>query len=242
MSEFGNMETLDTLDVDDNSLTGTIPSQLGQLQNLIYLGLSLNDLTGTIPSTLDQLINVETMALNDNKLTGSVPVSIVSNRTYVNFDVTRNQLSDLIPVDGQIVCTNTNNATGIEGEHYCNCASDCLVKVTEYFTRTITTNKFGNRCQCEEALDCCDTYFVENNITNCVFCEAEGGFSNPDFLVPEWDYFPCSAASDFVYTVSGEFGTEEQCYYAKIEGYERGCICPNYIAPDVPEVDVNIEV
>merc|ERR1712238_593507 len=238
MSEFGNMETLEDLRVGSNSLTGTIPSQLGQLQNLTWLGLSGNDLTGTIPSTLDQLINVEDFELNNNKLTGSVPVSIVSNRTYVNFDVYENQLSDLIPVDGQTICSTINNATGIEGEHYCNCATDCLVQTTEY----PTTNKFGRKCQCEEALDCCDMYFVENNITNCVFCEAEGGISNPYFLVPEWNYAPCSAASDYVYTVSGDYGTEEQCNEIKVQAYELGCICPNYIAPGVTEVDVNIEV
>lgn len=131
---------------------------------------------------------------DNNKLTGSVPVSIVSNRTYVNFDVSGNQLSDLIPVDGQTICSNINSATGVEDEHYCNCATECLVIGWEY----PTTNKFGKKCQCEEALDCCDIYFVENNITNCVFCEAEGGTSNPDFLVPEWGYAPCSVASDYI--------------------------------------------
>jgi len=238
MSEFGNMETLDTLDVGDNSLTSTIPSQLGQLQNLTNLYLSVNDLTGTIPSTLDQLINVENFELNDNKLTGSLPVSIVSNRIYVNFDVTGNLLSDLPPVDGQAICSITNDFTGVEDEQYCNCATDCLVKEVEY----PSTNKFGKKCQCEEALDCCDTYFVENNITNCVFCEAEGGFSNPDFLVPEWDYASCNIGADFVYTVSEDFGTEEQCNEARIEGYKQGCICPDYIPPDVSEVDANERV
>jgi len=220
--------------VINNDMTGTIPPQLGQLQNLTFLGLGYNDLTGTIPSTLGQLINAENFELNDNKLTGSVPVSIVSNRTYVNFDVTGNQLSDLIPVDGQAICSTINNATGVESEYYCNCATDCLVQDMEF----PTTNKFGRKCQCEEAQDCCDTYFVENNITNCVFCEAEGGFSNPDFRVPEWDYFSCSEASGYVYTVSNDYGTEEQCYDAKIEGYEQGCICPDYIPPGVP-VDAN---
>mmetsp|Transcript_63806 Transcript_63806/g.71312 ORF Transcript_63806/g.71312 Transcript_63806/m.71312 type:complete len:1086 (-) Transcript_63806:338-3595(-) len=237
-SEFGNMESLEYLLVLLNAMTGTIPSQLGQLQNLIYLGLSYNDLTGTIPSTLDQLINAENFELNDNKLTGSLPVSIVLNRTYVNFDVTGNLLSDLPPVDGQAICSTINNFTGVEDEQYCNCATDCLVKDAEY----PTTNKFGKKCQCEEALDCCDTYFVEYKITNCVFCEAEGGFLNPDYLVPEWDYFPCGLASDFVYTVSGDFGTEEQCNEARIEGYNQGCICPDYIPPDVSEVDANERV
>jgi len=234
-SEFGNMESLEYLIVSGNAMTGTIPPQLGQLQNLTYLGLGWNGLTGTIPSTLGQLINAENFVLNDNKLTGSVPVSIVSNRTYVKFDLTGNQLSNLIPVDGQVICSTINDVTGVEGELYCNCATDCLVPEAEL----LTTNKFGKKCQCEEAVDCCDTYFMENNITNCVFCEAEGGYSNPDFRVPEWEDASCSEASYFVYTVTNDYGTEEQCNEAKVEGYEQGCICPDYIPPGVPEVDAN---
>jgi len=237
-SEFGNMDSLEYLIVINNDMTGTIPPQLGQLQNLTFLGLGYNDLTGTIPSTLGQLINAENFELNDNKLTGSVPVSIVSNRTYVNFDVNGNQLSDLCPVDGQAICSTINDATGVESEHYCNCATDCLVKDTDI--PYLTTTKFGRMCQCEEAQDCCDTYFVENNITNCVLCEAEGGYSNPDFVVPEWEGgTPCGVASDNMYTVTNDYGTEEQCNEVKVAGYERGCICPDYIPPGVPEVDAN---
>ena len=38
--------------LNENNLTGSIPSALGQLVNLEYLGLGYNELTGAIPSEL----------------------------------------------------------------------------------------------------------------------------------------------------------------------------------------------
>jgi len=172
---------------------------------------------------------VETLDLNDNKLTGSVPVTIVSDRTYDSFNVNGNQLSDLIPVDGQTICTNINNDTGVEGEHYCNCASDCLF---------VDENFVAVNCQCEEAQNCCDTYLVDNNITNCLLCEAEAGFSNADFVVEDWGV-SCSDGGYYVYFALGEFGTEKQCNDARVIAYTEGCICPNYVPP-VPEEDADL--
>jgi len=229
-SEFGNLESLEQLIVSGNSMTGTIPSQLGQLDNLEFLGLRYNHVTGTIPSTLDQLINLETFELDNNKLTGSVPLSILSNQIKSLY-LYENQLSDLIPVEGQIICSSIDNATGVEGEHYCNCASDCV--------SSMKSSYFAESCQCEEAKDCCDKYFVDNDINNCVFCEAEEGFSNPDFRVAEWGYASCDEAAGYVYTALDEFGTEEQCNIIKFEAYTLGCICSNYVPP-VPEEDADL--
>jgi len=172
---------------------------------------------------LGQLSNLTNLELNNNDLTGSVPVSIVLNRTYVNFDVYGNQLSALSPIDGQTICTSINNTIGAEGEHYCNCASDCFAEPDQ------TDNDFGRRCQCEEAQSCCNTYFVDNNITRCVLCES--GLSNPDLVVAEWNYMTCDFAVNYVYNYLKEHGTEEQCAAAKFEVFTKGCICPDYSPP-----------
>jgi Leucine-rich repeat (LRR) protein len=46
--------------LDDNHLTGTIPSEIGALTNLASLSVSNNALTGTIPTTIANLRNMGT--------------------------------------------------------------------------------------------------------------------------------------------------------------------------------------
>jgi hypothetical protein len=218
-SEVGKATSLKYLIISENPLEGTIPSELGKLEELINLGMNNNQLNGAIPSSLGQLNKLTNLELNNNVLTGSVPVGIVQNKTYVNFNVYGNQLSDLTPVDEWDICTGISNSTGEEGEHYCNCGSDCLAD-------------FGQRCQCEEAQACCDTYIEQNGITNCILCEA--GFSNPEFLVAPWDFTSCADGATRIYGTLDEFGTEKTCNLAKMESYKRGCVCPDYIPPGKP--------
>ena len=202
-SELSKATSLEYLIISGNPLEGTIPSELGQLNELIYLGMDNDQLKGVIPSSLGQLNNLTNLELNNNVLTGSVPVGIVQNKTYSSFNIYGNQLSDLTLVDGQAICTGISDSTGEEGEHYCNCRSDCLAD-------------YGQRCDCKEAQACCDTYIEQNDITNCILCEAN--FSNPEYLVAPWDYISCA----------DEFGREKQCNKAKMEAYQRGCVCPGF--------------
>ena len=158
-------------------------------------------------------------------MVGNVPISIVERAaSYKDLNVFGNELSDLLPIDGQVICSATNTTTEKTGLHYCNCASDCLKDQSE---------GYGQRCQCKEANNCCDAYFVEANITNCVMCE--GGYKNPSHIVPDWGFFTCSMAEPFVYEFLAEYGTEEQCMWARTEGHKQGCICPNFIPPKVEE-------
>jgi len=141
-----------------------------------------------------------------------------------------NQLSALSPIDDQVICTSSSssNTTEEEGEHYCNCASDCLGVGDQQHEQK--GSSIGRRCQCEEAQGCCNKYFVDNNITNCVLCEA--GLSNPELPVPAWGYTAiCNDAIDYVYTRLDEYGTEEQCNRAKFDGFKEGCRCPGYSPP-----------
>jgi hypothetical protein len=218
-SELSKATSLEYLIISENRLEGTIPSELGQLEELIYLGMDNVQLNGAIPSSLGQLNNLIYLELSNNVLTGSVPEEIVNN-TYINLNVYGNKLSGLEPAKELAICTRISNNTGDkEGEHYCNCGSDCLAD-------------YGQRCQCEEAQACCDTYIKQNDITNCIICEA--GFSNPAFLVAPWDNASCADGASIVYDKLDEFGTEKQCNAAKMEAYKRGCVCPGFIPPGKP--------
>ena len=80
---------VDSLELADNQLTGTIPETLGQLNNLRSLDLSGNDLTGEIPQALGQLNNLKYLNLIDNQLTGCIPSALL--------DVSVNDLNDPRP-------------------------------------------------------------------------------------------------------------------------------------------------
>ncbi len=52
-----NIEETTNLSLDNNQLTGEIPSSIGNLTNLTYLGLYDNQLTGEIPYSIGNLMN-----------------------------------------------------------------------------------------------------------------------------------------------------------------------------------------
>ena len=82
-SEFTKLTALDTLDVSNNFLTGSLPSFIfdGQMSHLVYIDVSQNYLTGSIaPSDVfllnETLPNLEILFADSNKLVGTIPESI----------------------------------------------------------------------------------------------------------------------------------------------------------------------
>ena len=62
-----------SLDLEDNELSGPIPSELGALANLRYLDLGHNELSGPIPPALGALANLIRLHLSGNELSGPIP-------------------------------------------------------------------------------------------------------------------------------------------------------------------------
>uniref|UniRef100_A0A0E0CG02 Leucine-rich repeat-containing N-terminal plant-type domain-containing protein n=1 Tax=Oryza meridionalis TaxID=40149 RepID=A0A0E0CG02_9ORYZ len=62
-------QNLTTINLQDNSLVGTIPANICMLHTLTYLYLSCNDLTGAIPYQLSKLPRLAHLDLGDNHLT-----------------------------------------------------------------------------------------------------------------------------------------------------------------------------
>ncbi|MFC2125859.1 leucine-rich repeat domain-containing protein [Bacteroidota bacterium] len=93
------------LNLSDNQLSGSIPTEIGDIPNLQYLRLSNNELTGSIPPEIANPPNLYNIYLNDNQLTGSIPVEIGNITNLSNLYLYNNQLSDSVP-SSIVNCTN----------------------------------------------------------------------------------------------------------------------------------------
>ena len=96
-TELGNLTVMQSLYLHENQLSGTIPTELGQLTNLVSLYLDNNQLTGTIPTELESLSLLEFLILRDNQLSGMIPTELGQLTSLTNLDFSSNQLSGGIP-------------------------------------------------------------------------------------------------------------------------------------------------
>ena len=85
------------LDLANNRLRGTIPTQLGNLSNLVVLDLYSNRLGGSIPAELGNLENLTGLHLSANRLGGSIPAELGNLENLTGLYLNANQLSGTIP-------------------------------------------------------------------------------------------------------------------------------------------------
>lgn len=77
MEPVRDLKNLTTLDLNHNTITGSIPTWIGELTNLTYLNLHTNQLSGNIPSQIWTLTSLtKGLDLGDNHLTGSISSEI----------------------------------------------------------------------------------------------------------------------------------------------------------------------
>jgi len=92
------------VNLHDNALTGSIPSDLAALTNARYLFLSSNGLTGAIPGELGSLENLESLILWGNQLTGAIPAALGNLAKLEALFLGLNELTGPIPAElGRLV-------------------------------------------------------------------------------------------------------------------------------------------
>ena len=103
------------LSLDDNQLTGEIPTELGNLSNLTTMSLWGNQLTGEIPTELGNLSNLRTLILSINQLSGEIPTELGNLSNLQTLWLVTNQLTGKIPTE----LGNLSNLTGLSlsGNH-----------------------------------------------------------------------------------------------------------------------------
>ncbi|EOD23090.1 hypothetical protein EMIHUDRAFT_195665 [Emiliania huxleyi CCMP1516] len=87
---------LQTLDLNNNRMSGTIPPRLNLLAQLRRLDLYNNRLSGTIPSFTEGS-DLAYLSVGANSLSGSLPPSIGSLTGLETLDVSKNSLSGALP-------------------------------------------------------------------------------------------------------------------------------------------------
>ena len=90
-------EEVTGLDLRENGLVGTIPSEIGQLKHLVLLNLGLNQLTGKVPSEISRLESITHLYLHSNQLTGNIPSEIEQLKNLIELRFDQNRLSGNIP-------------------------------------------------------------------------------------------------------------------------------------------------
>ncbi|KAJ8562153.1 hypothetical protein K7X08_011444 [Anisodus acutangulus] len=89
LSECQN-NSLETLNLSLNKLSGNLPSTLGYLRKLKDLQLRFNSLTGTIPETIGNLSYLEALYLTSNKMSGNLTPNIGQLTSMVSLDISEN--------------------------------------------------------------------------------------------------------------------------------------------------------
>lgn len=96
-SGMGTLTNLTNLDLGSNQLTGGIPTEIGNLSSLTHLHLNTNQLTGTIPTQLGSLLNLTDLRLHGNQLAGNIPIELGSLTVLTVLQLNHNLLTGGIP-------------------------------------------------------------------------------------------------------------------------------------------------
>ena len=119
----GDPSRITNVELANEPLSGSIPSELGRLSELTRLDLSGNILTGDIPRELGWLYNLESLKLSGNTLKGCIPIALK--------DVTTNDLSSL----NLLYChppRPENLSVGTVGETSVSLSWDAVTNVSKY--------------------------------------------------------------------------------------------------------------
>ncbi|KAF2301644.1 hypothetical protein GH714_028467 [Hevea brasiliensis] len=92
-----NGSNLETLILNNNLITGSIPQSIGSCTNMIWISLFSNQLTGEIPPSIGNLGNLAILQLGSNSLTGQIPPELGKCQSLIWLDLNSNNLTGPLP-------------------------------------------------------------------------------------------------------------------------------------------------
>ena len=75
-SQLSELASLEKLVLSHNSLRGTLPTELFSLKPMAYMNVVYNQLSGTLPLDLVHLDNLSFLALQNNPISGTLPLQL----------------------------------------------------------------------------------------------------------------------------------------------------------------------
>ncbi|KAK9672278.1 hypothetical protein RND81_12G088600 [Saponaria officinalis] len=94
---FKGSTLLVNVDISDNLLKGSIPSEIGNQINLVDFYAWENKLSGIIPNELGRCLSLQMLDIHDNFFHGFIPTSFNTLDSLQLVDLSRNNLSGTIP-------------------------------------------------------------------------------------------------------------------------------------------------
>eukprot|EP00814_Leptocylindrus_danicus_P010486 CAMPEP_0116041832 /NCGR_PEP_ID=MMETSP0321-20121206/25309_1 /TAXON_ID=163516 /ORGANISM="Leptocylindrus danicus var. danicus, Strain B650" /LENGTH=438 /DNA_ID=CAMNT_0003522153 /DNA_START=173 /DNA_END=1489 /DNA_ORIENTATION=- len=90
-------EKVTQLRLEQNDMSGTIPSEIGLLKYLKIIDFRLNSIRGTLPTEIGNLSNLVLLSLRSNDLTGSIPTELGLCKSLKELYVYRNEFTGQMP-------------------------------------------------------------------------------------------------------------------------------------------------
>ena len=119
VSQIGQLQHLEVLNLEQGMLTGTLPSELGLLSNSLqsFRVVGSNLLTGTLPDELWQLTNLTDLRLGRTQLSGSFPPDLCVRMPQLQILIAgRSRFSGELP-SSLGLCTDLKFLTNPENQH-----------------------------------------------------------------------------------------------------------------------------
>ncbi|XP_031383545.1 probable LRR receptor-like serine/threonine-protein kinase At2g24230 [Punica granatum] len=97
-SDFWSLGSLQSLNLSNNLISGSLPSNVGNFGSLESIDLSGNNFSGEIPEAVSSLRNLQVLKLDSNGFESDLPFGILSCRSLVLLDLSSNRLSGSLPM------------------------------------------------------------------------------------------------------------------------------------------------
>lgn len=106
-SYFDKLTSLQQLNVGENKLSGTLPSEIGNLSELRGLHLHVNNFRGQLPSEIGNLSFLSHSRIVGNEFSGTLPTEIGQLERLIELQYSNNQFTGTIPTQfGQLININ----------------------------------------------------------------------------------------------------------------------------------------